>query len=243
MDFLGALIGGGAALGSAYLSSKAASDAADKQVAAINQGTAASQAAIQTARRDIGATLEPGLDDLFSGFQGSLDEIGGVGQAEQMALNMSGAAGQEAEQGAMDSFLESPGQQFLRDEQERALTRNASAIGGLGGGRVRSALQEEAYGRAATNQQQRFNNLSALINPEQQRSVNIGNTLAQSGQSLSGYRSGIGSNLANISIGGAAQQIPQYNAVGSAQAASAIGQSNAWGQGITNFGKTLGEVI
>lgn len=243
MDWLGSLIGGAASLGSAYLSAQGAKDAADSATAGYNQGLQASQEAIDTAKGEVTATAEPGLDDLFTGFQGAISELEGMGAAETMAQNLSGAQGQAAEQQAIDSFIESPGQQYLREQQEQALLRNSAAVGGLGGGQVRTALQDEAYGRAATNQQQRFNNLASLINPEQQRQVNVANTMAQSGQSISGYRSGLGANLANISMGGAAQQIPQYNAIGTAQAGAALGQTNAYSQGINNIGTTLGELI
>jgi hypothetical protein len=79
---------------------------------------------------------------------------------EQQALL--GLSGKDAQAEAMARFTESPGQQFLRERQEKALLRNAAAIGGLGGGNVRSALQEEAFGRAQTDLQNRLNQLSAL---------------------------------------------------------------------------------
>lgn len=71
-----------------------------------------------------------------------------------------GLRGAEAEQAAISGFTESPGQAFLRDRQERALLRNEAAIGGLGGGNVRTALQEEAFGRAATQLGERKSRLA-----------------------------------------------------------------------------------
>jgi hypothetical protein len=278
VDWLSAGIGGLANIASAYIGSQGAGDAADRYTQQQQQGIQLSQEAVDTAKGEITATAQPGLDDLFTGFQGALTELEGTGSAEQQALamasdpagmgkaemlarSMSGVEGQQAEQQAMDSFMESPGQQFLREQQEQALLRNQGAIGGLGGGRVRSALQDEAYGRAATNQQQRFgniasliqpeqqgeqqrfNNLASMINPAQQRSANIANTMSQGGQSLANYRSGVGQQLANVSMGGAAQQIPLNSAIGSAQAGGAIGQSAALQTGIQNTGKTLGEIF
>jgi hypothetical protein len=73
-------------------------------------------------------------------------EAGRGALTEQQALL--GLSGQGAQQEAYARFTESPGQAFLRERQERALLRNAAAIGGLGGGNVRTALQEQAFGRA-----------------------------------------------------------------------------------------------
>ncbi len=274
----GDIIGIGADLASSYYGAKSADKAAQRYVDQQQTGMQLSQEAIDEAKGEIRATAEPGMQDLFAGFQGALGELETPGSAEQQALamasqpqsmgeaellarQMSGVMGPEAEQQAIDNFIESPGQKYLRDQQEQALLRNQAAIGGLGGGRVRSALQDEAYGRAATNQQQRFgnvssliqsehqakqqrfNNLATLINPEQQRQVNLANTMSQGGQTLANYRTGLGTNLANISVAGAAQQIPINTAIGSARAGGAMGQAANIQSGISNVGATLGELF
>lgn len=82
--------------------------------------------------------------------------------AFQKTAALSGALGAEQEQQAINQFIESPGQAFLRQRAERALLRNQAAIGGLGGGNVRQALQEQAIGLAAQQQQQRLANLGAI---------------------------------------------------------------------------------
>jgi hypothetical protein len=242
-DNAGDLLGIGSQLASTYMGDQATQRAQDLYTQQTTQGRQISEQAVRDARADITATLDPSMEDLMAGFQGAVGVLGTQGPAEQQALALSGASGQAAEQGAMDSFLESPGQQFLRDEQERALMRNSGAMGGLGGGNVRSALQEQAYGRAATNQQQRFNNLATMINPEQQRSVNTANVLSQGGTQLANFRSNAGNNLANIITGGAAQQIPLMTASGTAQAGAVMGQNANVQSGINNIGKTLGEMF
>ena len=83
-------------------------------------------------------------------------------QATYQEAALSGALGPELQQEAINNFIESPGQAYLRQQQEEALLRNASAIGGLGGGRVRTALQEQAMGIASTQQQQYLENLRSL---------------------------------------------------------------------------------
>ena len=73
-----------------------------------------------------------------------------------------GLAGPEAEQAAISGFQESPGQAFLRERQERALVRNESALGGLGGGNVRTALEEQAFGIASTQLGERKDRLAGV---------------------------------------------------------------------------------
>ena len=70
--------------------------------------------------------------------------ITGAGIEQQAALE--GAIGRQAR--IQEAFQESPGQAFLRQRQEKALLRNQAAIGGLGGGNIRTALQEQAAGIA-----------------------------------------------------------------------------------------------
>lgn len=73
-----------------------------------------------------------------------------------------GLRGQEAEQEALAGFNESPGQVFLRERQERALVRNEAALGGLGGGNVRTALQEQAFGIASQQLGERKDRLAGV---------------------------------------------------------------------------------
>lgn len=68
----------------------------------------------------------------------------------------------DEQQAALDAFQRTPGQTFLRDQQERALLRNASAIGGLGGGNIRTALQENAFNRASTDFGTNLNRLAGI---------------------------------------------------------------------------------
>lgn len=107
------------------------------------------------ARKDIKAGLSRAR-----GVLNPYEETGRSAMREEAAL--SGALGPEAQQAALDAFIESPGQKYLREQQERSLLRNTAAIGGLGGGNVRTALQEQAMGIAATDQQRHLTNLRSL---------------------------------------------------------------------------------
>ena len=71
------------------------------------------------------------------------------------------------------SFQESPGQRFLRERGERSLLRNQAAIGGLGGGNVRSALQQQGIGFAAQDFNNQFSRLGQVAGQGQTAVQNI----------------------------------------------------------------------
>ena len=96
-------------------------------------------------------------------------------QAQQMNAALTGALGADAQAQAYAQFQESPGQAYLREQAERGLTRNAAAIGGLGGGAVRSALQEQAIGMAAQDFENQFNRRGTVAD----RGMNAANTEAE----------------------------------------------------------------
>jgi len=82
--------------------------------------------------------------------------------SRERLLELIGLRGSEAESAAIAGFQESPGQAFLRQRQERALLRNEAAVGGLGGGNVLTALQEQAAGIASTQLGERKDRLERL---------------------------------------------------------------------------------
>ena len=107
------------------------------------------------------------MQERFGALRGeNLGRLAPYAEAGQQALTESqallGLTGPEAEQAAISRITESPGQAFLRERQERSLLRNAAALGGLGGGNVRTGLQEQAFQRAQTDIDQRLSRLSAL---------------------------------------------------------------------------------
>lgn len=104
-------------------------------------------------------------------------EAGVSALGQQQALL--GLSGEDAQQAAFNQFKESPGQRFLRQRQEKALLANASAIGGLGGGNVRTALQEQAAGIAQQDFQNQFSRLGQLAGQGQAAVTNIGQFGAQ----------------------------------------------------------------
>ena len=115
-------------------------------------------------------------------------------QAELAALAPpSDVSAQDQQQAAFAALEESPGQQFLRARAQRNLLRNSAAIGGLGGGNVRSALVQQGVGFAQQDLQNQFGRLGQIAGQGQaattqvgqlgqQTAGNIGNALMAGGQ-------------------------------------------------------------
>ncbi len=196
-----AAVVGGASLVSGVLGSKAAGKAADAQAAA-------SRTAQQEEARQFDVTQKQ-----LKPFRKA-----GVSALEQQQALL-GLGGEEEQQAAFAAFGESPGQKFLRDQQERSLLRNASAIGGLGGGNVRSALQSQAFGRAQTDFADQFNRLAGL---------------SEAGRAATERTGQFGAQAAS-NIGGLQQQ------AGAARASGILGKQQALSGGIQNLAGAFGQ--
>ncbi|MBL4869831.1 MAG: hypothetical protein JKX72_02630 [Robiginitomaculum sp.] len=157
-------------------------DAAQKaagKAAGLQAGAA--QAGIEEQRRQFDITqanLQP--------FQEA--GVGALGQQQALL----GLSGQDEQQQAFAAFNESPGQAFLRERGQRNLVRNASAIGGLGGGNVRSALVQQGVGFAQQDFQNQFGRLGQLAGQGQAATTAQGQFGAQAA-----------GNIANLGIAGA----------------------------------------
>ncbi len=161
-------------------------------------------------------------------------EAGGSALAAQS--NIMGLSGVDAQQQAYDDYSMSPGQQFLRDRGEKAMVRNASAIGGLGGGNVRSDLQQQGIGFAAQDFGNYYNRLAGMSGTGQTSAGQMG----RMGANYAGRMGQMGSNASNLlgnigqNFGNAAAQ--QYGLAGNARASGIFGQQQASAnqQGQTN---------
>jgi len=198
-----AVIGTIAGVSEARKGRKAAEEAGELQF----QGT---QAGIEETRRQFDVT------------QGNLQPFqeAGVGALEQQQALL-GLSGQEAQQTAFTGLQESPGQQFLRDRQQRALVRNTSAIGGLGGGNVRTALQQQAVGFAQQDIQNQFGRLGQIAGQGQAATTSLGQFGAQAA-----------GNVANLGVAGS-----------EARASGVLGAQQARAQGVQNLFQGLGQVV
>jgi hypothetical protein len=139
--------------------------------------TGAQDAAREAARvqQEAAVAAVPIQQQAFLGAQQNIQPFVGVGEAalgSRAALaGLGGQAGQEA---AFGQLAESPGQRFIRDRQQRALLRNASAIGGLGGGNVRTALQQQASGFALQDIENQRRELAQLSGGGLQAGTTLG---------------------------------------------------------------------
>lgn len=162
---------------------------------ALRQGLAAGTGALDLA-------LAQGRGDLAQAGQGANSTLDAFYQPGQQSNDyqaaLSGALGGAAQQQAMDRFMGSPGQQYLIDQSERAITRNAAATGGLGSGNVQRALQENAIGLAAQDFGNAFNRLGSVsdrgLTAGRQTS---GNQMA-TGQALAGLTQNAGNMAAQM---------------------------------------------
>jgi len=150
--------------------------------------------------------------------------------AQQQALL--GLGGQEAQQAAFQAFEESPGQLFIRKRAQKNLLQNASAIGGLGGGNVRSALVEQGAGFAAQDYANQFNRLGQLSGQGQQAATNVGQFGAQAAANQSNL--GLAAGAARASGVQGAKNALASGILGSsgAQAAGQMGSSEALASGL-----------
>lgn len=156
----------GSVLGLETDAAKAAKKAAGVQQAGLDAGIAEQRRQFDVTQ----SNLQPRIDG------------GNAAFAQQQALL--GLGGADAQQSAFDAFNQSPGQQFLRDRAQKNLLRNSSAIGGLGGGNVRSALVQQGIGFAQQDFNNQFGRLGQLAGQGQNAATNMGQFGAQSASNI-----------------------------------------------------------
>lgn len=161
----------------------------------------AARAAADSAAREGVSALQPFVDTGSTAFN-------------TMAALL-GASGRDAQRDAFNNFQSSPGQQFIRDQGERAILRNAAATGGTGGGNVLKSLQEFNSGLAS----QDFNN-----------QLNVLNQLSQTGFQGAGTQANLFSNLSGLNADLLSRQAG-INANLSGQSANLLGGLGSQGAG------------
>ncbi len=140
----------------ADISGKAATRAADKQAEAAALGRGENARQFDITQKNLQPFLDAGTKAV--GAQSDLTGLNGI----------------DAQKAAFDNFVESPGQQFIRQRAQRNLFQNAASIGGVGGGNVRSALVEQGAGFAQQDFNNQFNRLNAIRTGGQSAGVNLG---------------------------------------------------------------------
>jgi len=266
-----AVVGG--ALASGYMAKRSADKAAGQMAAGNAAALAYTEESQAQGREDIAAGYDKAT-------QAYLDSIGGATALTRAGLGtterylspyaQAGASALQQQTDLMGSplqvdystFAESPGQKFLRERQEQSLLRNQAAIGGLGGGNVRTALQEQAYGiasqqesdwyqRQVAERQQQLSNLNSvagmgmtagqnIASGSLQEQLNLASLLERSGASLADLYAGKGTALGNVAIGAGTQQASLAQSAAEASAAGTLGQASAIGSSLQNIAYGLG---
>jgi len=157
--------------------------------------------------------------------------------AAQQALTqrraLTGLSGVEAQREAMAGLEASPAQQFMRERQQQALLRSSAALGGLGGGQVRSELQQQAAGFASQDLQSQLQRLSAFGGSGMTGQVDPRVTLglgAQRGRfagAVSGALTGIGGARAGGLLGAGQARAGGILGAGGARAGGILGAQGA----------------
>lgn len=139
---------------------------------------------------------------------------GGGGSAE-------GGYGSLLKKFGMEDFEADPGYEFRRTEGMRGVEGSAAARGGLLSGAAQKAIQKYGQGLAS----QEYGNAYQRYNADQTNQYNRLAGIVNTGQGAT--------NQIQNAAGQFAQNTASNNAaLGNAQAAGAIGQANAWTQGI-----------
>jgi hypothetical protein len=160
----------------------------------LNPALAALSGGLQSARDETAQTRQ-NVAGMFAQGQNMLQpyrEQGG--QASQLQAALSGALGREAQAKAFQDYVSSPGVEFATRMGEQGITRNAAALGGLGGGNVRRELMEFGTGMATQDFGNQFNRLGDLAN----RGYGAATTGAGLQQSAAGIESNLGQFAANL---------------------------------------------
>ena len=105
-------------------------------------------------------------------------------QANDLQAALSGALGAEAQATAFENYQNSPGQAWLQQQGDRALTRNAAALGGLGGGNVQRELVQFGQGLANQDLQNQFGRLGDVATRGLSSSTTIAGLEGQQAQML-----------------------------------------------------------
>lgn len=180
-------------------------------------------------------------------------------QAGGIQSALSGALGQEAQRQALLNLQ--PVNEFLQQQGEQALNRQAAALGGIGGGNVRRELVRFGQGLAGQSAQQQFANLGTVANrgfgslQEQgalrgrqgdisaQAGRDIGSLLQQTGRDILGARQAAGRDIAGV-FGGTGQQLATGRTRAGEQIAGAIGgTTSALADLVSQQGQQAGAVI
>lgn len=163
-----------------------------------------------TARGDIIGSMNQATGQINDSFGRGQAHLQPYQQAGSQALGVQGALSGAQGQAAFDAaYTQSPYIKFLQQQGEQGVTRNAAALGGLGGGNVQKELSRFNQGLAGQGLQQQIGNLGAISGMGLNASTAGANMAGQQGSLLSGVTSQAGRDMANIA-NSTGQQVGNY---------------------------------
>lgn len=216
----------GSAVIGGVLSSRSQSSSARRAAAA--QGDAAALAAETQLIAQERAIAEQQRQ--FNTIQGLLAPYVQSGQSalgQQLALT--GSAGPQAQQAAIQALQQGPEFRALTQAGEEAILQNASATGGLRGGNTQSALAQFRPAVLADLINNQYARLGGLSTMGQNAAAGVGTAAGQFGQGVAGTLSSTAANIANLQ-----QQ------AGAAQAGGALAQGQAQANMFGNIAGAVG---
>lgn len=137
---------------------------------------------------EIRGATEAGLTDIGGGFGQARRDIAAGQRGTETQAALAGLRGPEAQAQAFQNFQASPGQAFLQEEAERALTRTAGATGGIGGGNVLRELQRQAVGLAQQDFSNQFARGQQVLGTQQAGARDLAGLASQGGLQAAGLR-------------------------------------------------------
>lgn len=217
----------GSSVGGAVIQSSAARSAANAQVQAAEQGTAAQMGMFERTQE----LLKPYVDAGTAAIGGlSPYQEAGVGALQQQ-LALAGVSGPEAQRAAISALEAGPEFQALTQAGEEAILQSAAATGGLRGGQTQAALAQfrpQVLSSLINQQYSRLGGLTALGQTTTQNVAQLGQAAA-AGQAAAGQQTA--ANISNL-----------FGQQGAAQAGAALAQGQAFGNVLGNVGQLFGSV-
>ena len=162
-----------------------------------------------------------------------IDQLAPAVKLESALMGLSGAAAQKE---ALKNFAERADQKFVRERGEKALLRNAAAIGGLGGGNVRTELQQQGIGFASQRIGEALDRLAGIRTGSQATATGVGQLGANAVNAQNQFRQ----NAANAQAAAALSR-PSGPSLGGVVSGAATGLSV--GSAIPGIGSAAGAVI
>lgn len=210
-----------------------ADNAAQAQIAAIQQGQQQAQGNIAQGNQALTTNYTAGLQPFLQNYAASQPGVAQLGNA----LGLNGPAGSQS---ALANFETSPGYQFQLGQGDNAINAGAAANGTLNSGNQALALSKFNQGLAGTTANNYISQLTPYLGYSTQGAAGVGGLYSGLGNQLNANQS----NLANLNYGAATSS---GNAQASADLANqGLGMSLLGGLGslatmaIPGFGTALG---